>query len=105
MKLYGWRDVDSERRRFGFKLWWRGGEVSFGKRMYRFRVGEIPGTYGPTTTFDDDVIGIDGDGEAMLRKDYDYSFWTKEDAEIFEGWKASLNEMFKKDDPEATGGA
>jgi hypothetical protein len=32
-----WRDVDSERRRFGICIWLTGGEIAIGKRLYRIR--------------------------------------------------------------------
>lgn len=35
-----WRDVDSERNKFGFEIWATGGQIRFGKRLYRVRWGE-----------------------------------------------------------------
>lgn len=32
-----WRDVDSERRSIGIRVWLQGGEVRIGKHMYRWR--------------------------------------------------------------------
>lgn len=32
-----WRDIDSERRRYGVVVWSGGGEMNVGKRLYRWK--------------------------------------------------------------------
>lgn len=36
-----WREMDSDRRYLGIRLWFTGGEVCIGKRMWRWRYGWI----------------------------------------------------------------
>jgi hypothetical protein len=37
--MSAWRDVDHDRPRLGFSVWKGGGEVSLGRRLYRWRWG------------------------------------------------------------------